>query len=188
MLIKPATISGNSDNKNIIQINTTVIAEIRVLLRTTGLSVQVNDASDTNLVSFPDPTQIITDRIDSECNGLPKNAFIASLLEICQNDTDTLEQLRLYYFKVAKCREDFPIQCPVLKRRVNLKRKTGEPLVNKLWCDCYALRLASRVNFAMILKKLLDLDPCRPIFQISTLMSLLQHQTSTPFSMKNLSN
>ncbi|VDI02416.1 Hypothetical predicted protein [Mytilus galloprovincialis] len=113
----------------------------------------LNDASDTNLVSLSDPSQIITDRIDSECNGLPKDSFIASLLEICQNDTDTLEQLRLYYFKVAKCREDFPIQCPVLKRRVNPRGKTGEPLVNKLGRDCYALRLASRGEFCDDLKE-----------------------------------
>ncbi|CAC5420908.1 unnamed protein product [Mytilus coruscus] len=113
----------------------------------------LNDASDTNVVSFPDPSQIITDRIDSECNRLPKDSFVASLLEICQNDTDTLEQLRLYYFKVAKCREDFSIQCPVLKRRVNPRKKSGEPLVNKLGRVCYTLRLASRGEFCDDLKE-----------------------------------
>ena len=91
-----------------------------------------------------DISTIIADRIDSECNGLPRDSFIVSLLEICQNDVDTLEQLRLYYFKCAKSRSDFPYVSAVLKRRVNPKTNNGESLVHKLSRDCYALRLASR--------------------------------------------
>lgn len=99
-----------------------------------------------------DISTIITDRIDSECNGLPRDTFIVSLLEICQNDVDTLEQLRLYYFKCAKSRSDFPYVSAVLKRRVNPKTNNGESLVHKLSRDCYALRLASRGEFCDELK------------------------------------
>jgi len=76
-----------------------------------------------------------------------QGTFIVSLLEICQNDVDTLEQLRLYYFKCAKSRSDFPYVYAVLKRRVNPKTNNGESLVHKLSRDCYALRLASRGEF-----------------------------------------
>ena len=116
----------------------------------------LGDVNDLYQVSIPDPGKIITDRIDSECNGLPKESFISSLLDLCKNDTETIEQLRLFYFKTAKSRNDFPYETSSLKRRIHPKTKHGESLLNKLGRDCYVLRLASQGEYCDELKDALS--------------------------------
>jgi hypothetical protein len=90
------------------------------------------------------PSDIILQRIEDECNGLPRDTFISNLIKLCNNDTESLEQLRLQYFIITKNKMDFPFPSAVLKKIIHPKAKTGEPLINKLGRDCFLLRLASK--------------------------------------------
>lgn len=132
------------------------------MLRQFILSSDGNDGLLSNELSYVDPhlidpTQIILQRIEDGCNGLPRDQFIQKLSELCNNDISTLEQTRLQYFKVAKLRSDFPYQNSVLKKRANPKSKNGESLTHKLSKDCFALRLASKGEICDELKDAFNL-------------------------------
>ena len=96
-------------------------------------------------------------RVEDECNGLPRDTFISNLIKLCNNDTESLEQLRLQYFIITKKKMDFPFPSAVLKKRIHPKTKTGEPLINKLSRDCFLLRLASQGEYSDDLKDVFNL-------------------------------
>lgn len=109
----------------------------------------------------PNTTDIILQQIETVCNGLTRDSFLSRLMELCDNDTDTLEHLRHQYFFLAKQRSDFPFPCAVLKKRIKPTSKSGEPLISKLCKDCFRLRLASKGEFLDDLKETLNLKSLR---------------------------
>lgn len=132
--------------------------------------------SDDQSYNIPDPSQIILQRIDDECNGFPRDTFIAKLVQICGIEANSLERLRLQYFNNAKKRPDFPYQNAVLKKRVNPKNRNGEPLVQKLGRDCYALRLAVKGEICDDLKDALNVKSL--ISSVSCDDSIVSSQTA----------
>ncbi|CAC5393984.1 unnamed protein product [Mytilus coruscus] len=64
----------------------------------------------------PDPTNLVLQSIEDQCNGLPKDTFVTRLVQFCDNDAIALEQLRLQYFVIAKQRPDFPFASANLKK------------------------------------------------------------------------
>lgn len=107
----------------------------------------LGDISTSNDVSIADPSNIIIDRVNAECNGLPKDAVVEKIIHICNSEVESIEQLRLHYFTIAKAKDDFPFNSAILKRRIHPKSKNGETLVHKLARDCDALRLASKGEY-----------------------------------------
>ena len=109
-------------------------------------------------------SQFILQRIEDECNSLPRDSFISQLSEMCNHDIDSLEHVRLQYFLTAKMSSNFPYPQAVLKKRVQPKTKKGETLLSKLCRDCYVLRLASKGEFSDDLKETLNINICKKQF------------------------
>ncbi|CAC5393985.1 unnamed protein product [Mytilus coruscus] len=75
----------------------------------------------------PDPTNLVLQSIEDQCNGLPKDTKAKTGLSVCIRKFE--------------------------KKRMQPKTKKGEPLVNKLGRDCFSLRLATKGEFYDDLKE-----------------------------------
>ena len=143
----------NKFTENISSTDSSEIHLLREFLPHDGLC----DFQSTTVDINPNPSDIILQRVEDECNGLPRDTFISNLIKLCNNDTESLEQLRLQYFIITKKKMDFPFPSAVLKKRIHPKTKTGEPLINKLGRDCFLLRLASKGEYSDDLKDVFNL-------------------------------
>jgi hypothetical protein len=47
------------------------------------------DFQSTTVEINPNPSDIILQRIEDECNGLPRDTFISNLIKLCNNDTES---------------------------------------------------------------------------------------------------
>ena len=83
------------------------------------------DFQSTTIDINPNPSDIILQRVEDESNGLPRDTFISNLIKLCNNDTESLEQLRLQYFIITKKKNGFPVPIRSVKEKNSPQNKNG---------------------------------------------------------------